>query len=147
MHEASDLEDRALRGPLFPRLSLSGRHERCRVGPDRTADLAAQARCRKANAHKAAMAIEIVYLFNSRSIDGSMLGPQAFKGNRIALWASAAILVLQLAFTYAPPLQMLFDTAALPAASWGPVLAAAAVTFLMVEGEKAVARAWARRRG
>jgi magnesium-transporting ATPase (P-type) len=93
------------------------------------------------------VAIEIVYLFNSRSIDGSMLGPQAFKGNRVALWAAAAILVLQLAFTYAPPLQMLFATAALPAASWGPVLAAAAATFLMVEGEKAVARAWARRRG
>jgi hypothetical protein len=39
-------------------------------------------------------------------------------------------------FTYAPPLQALFASAALDAAAWGRVLLVAASVFFLVELEK-----------
>ena len=49
-----------------------------------------------------------------------------------------AMLVLQLLFIYAPPMQMLFQTEALSLASWVNILAVALITFLIVEFEKKI---------
>jgi len=48
--------------------------------------------------------------------------------------------VLQLAFTYAPPMQQLFQTRALDALSWLVILGLGALMFLAVEAGKAVLR-------
>ena len=58
----------------------------------------------------------------------------------MALWVSAILIVFQLLFTYAPPFQQMFHTAALDALSWLLILALGAGKFLAVEAEKAVLR-------
>jgi hypothetical protein len=48
--------------------------------------------------------------------------------------------VLQLLFTYAPPLQALFETEAIPFAVWPRLLLGGLIFFLVVEGEKFLIR-------
>jgi hypothetical protein len=48
--------------------------------------------------------------------------------------------VLQLLFTYAPPLQVLFETEAIPLWVWPWLLVGGFVFFLVVEGEKLLIR-------
>ena len=49
-------------------------------------------------------------------------------------------MVLQLLFTYAPPLQALFDNEAIPLWVWPLLLLGGLVFFLVVEAEKLVIR-------
>ena len=49
-------------------------------------------------------------------------------------------MVLQLLFTYAPPLQRLFDTEAIPLRVWPWLVAGGLVFFLVVEVEKLTIR-------
>jgi len=86
---------------------------------------------------------EMVYLFNVRRFTASGLTLETFTGNRVALGVCALLVLLQLAFTYAPPLQGLFATSGLDAISWGGILALGVLKFLAVELEKA----WWRQRG
>src|SRR5262249_61804825 len=51
-----------------------------------------------------------------------------------------AVVVLQLLFTYAPPLQALFDTEALPFWIWPRLVFGGFLFFLLVEAEKWVLR-------
>ncbi|MDP2228954.1 MAG: cation transporting ATPase C-terminal domain-containing protein, partial [Moraxellaceae bacterium] len=57
--------------------------------------------------------------------------------NPLALLAAATLLLVQLAWTYLPPLQQLFGSTALDAAAWGRLCLFAALLFLLVEAEKA----------
>ena len=83
---------------------------------------------------------EIVYLFNSRYIESSVLSFGGLLGNRYAIYASLLLLVLQLVMTYAPWMQDLFGTAALGADAWLRIGAFAAAVFLVVEVEKLLLR-------
>ena len=83
---------------------------------------------------------EVFYLFNVRRFTAPAWGAGGLLGNPIALWTCAATLALQALFTYAPPMQALFGTAPLDAASWGLIVALAFGKFVIVEGEKAVLR-------
>ncbi|MGA8006366.1 MAG: HAD-IC family P-type ATPase, partial [Burkholderiales bacterium] len=83
---------------------------------------------------------EIVYLFNSRRLADSALNLDALLGNRIALAAIGVLALLQLAFTYLTPMQELFGTGAMDAASWGLVAAFGIAMFFVVEAEKALMR-------
>lgn len=83
---------------------------------------------------------EVFYLFNVRHFTASAWRWETLAGNRIAVWACAITLVLQALFTYAPPMQALFGTAALDAMSWALIVALAFGKFVVVEGEKAVLR-------
>jgi magnesium-transporting ATPase (P-type) len=83
---------------------------------------------------------ELVYLFNSRHFVAHSMGRDALTANPIALWASIALIAMQIAFTYAPPLQFVFRTVALDATSWALILGLGLVKFLAVEAEKAVLR-------
>ena len=49
-------------------------------------------------------------------------------------------MLLQLLFTYAPPLQRLFDTEAIPLRVWPWLVAGGLVFFLVVEAEKLTIR-------
>ncbi len=53
---------------------------------------------------------------------------------------SLILIVMQLLFTYFPPMQRLFQTVALDAVSWIAILALGVGKFLAVEAEKAVRR-------
>ena len=85
---------------------------------------------------------ELVYLFNARYIRESSLTVQGLLGSRAALLAVAVLVLLQGAFTYAPPLQALFGVAGLSPEQWGRVVAFGAALFLLVELEKALLRRW-----
>ena len=80
---------------------------------------------------------ELLYLFNVRHFTRSALNLEAFTGNRVAVWVSAILIVLQLAFTYATPMQQIFHTAALGWASWTVIIGLGVAKFLAVEAEKA----------
>ncbi len=83
---------------------------------------------------------EVFYLFNCRRLVNPVLSWEGLTGNRWVWVAIAALAALQLAFTYAPPMQALFHTAALDAAAWGRILAFGLIVLLAVEAEKAVVR-------
>ena len=83
---------------------------------------------------------QVFYLLNSRYLLDSSLSPSAHLGNRYLPIGIGAVIVLQIIFTYAPPLQMLFDTEPVPLAVWPPLIAGGLVFFLVVELEKLVIR-------
>ena len=62
--------------------------------------------------------------------------------NRFALPAVGVLLLFQLAFTYAGPMQHLFGTAALDAMTWLFILLLGSSVFFLVEAEKAILRRW-----
>ena len=61
---------------------------------------------------------EMFYLLNSRHIYDSVLSREGLFGNRQVLLAIAARVVLQLLYTYAPPLQALFGSVGLAPGEW-----------------------------
>ena len=83
--------------------------------------------------------IEVFYLINSRHLLAS-----AFElRHPRAIWiAIGLVLLLQLAFTYLPPMRFLFATAPLDGLDWLLAIAVGAVVFVAVEGEKALLRRW-----
>ena len=83
---------------------------------------------------------ELVYLFNVRRFTVTALTRDVLTGNPVALWMAVLLVAFQLLFTYAPPMQQLFGTAALGVASWSMILALGLGKFLAVEAEKAVLR-------
>jgi len=85
---------------------------------------------------------ELVYLFNSRYILEPVFNHSGILGSRAVLIAVGVLIILQLLFTYAPPLQFLFGTTALGWSEWAIILAFGMVLFVLVELEKA----WFRRR-
>ena len=83
---------------------------------------------------------EVFYLFNVRHFTASAWRWETLTGNTIAVWACVITLVLQALFTYAPPMQALFGTAALDLWSWLLITGLASAKFVLVEVEKAVLR-------
>ena len=90
------------------------------------------------------VAVELFYLFNCRSLTGHAADLGLFS-NRWLLGGVASMVALQLALTYWPPMNHLFDTAPIDAGTWLKILAAAAITWSIVETEKAIRRRAARR--
>lgn len=85
---------------------------------------------------------EIFYLFNCRYLIAPSYGFHSFFDSRPILIAIALVVILQALFTYAPPLQKMFGTAAIDAATWGRILVFGVLLFILVELEKL----WVRRR-
>jgi magnesium-transporting ATPase (P-type) len=83
---------------------------------------------------------EIFYLFNSRYMTAPVLNRAGLFGNRYVLMAVGLLIVLQLAFTYLPPMQALFGTAAVGFEVWWRVILLGVVVLLAVELEKWVIR-------
>ncbi len=83
---------------------------------------------------------QVFYLFNSVFILQSSLNKAAFLGSRAVLAAVAILVILQVAFTYASPLQLLFGTASIDGATWGRAAIWGLAVFLVIEFEKAVFR-------
>ena len=68
------------------------------------------------------MSVQIFYLFACRSLRRSLFTYNPF-GNRIILLGVAVVAALQVLFTYAPFMNMAFDTAALTGQEWLVILA------------------------
>ena len=83
---------------------------------------------------------EIFYLFNSRYTVASVLNWRGLTGNPYVLYMIAAALLMQLAYTYAPFMQEIFQTTPLGAEEWLHVLGAGLMLFFLAEFEKWVLR-------
>jgi magnesium-transporting ATPase (P-type) len=86
------------------------------------------------------VACEIAYLFSVRMLSSPALTGHALATARPALIATGLVLGLQALFTYAPPVQLLFDTAPLSGAQLLQILGMAVLVLGIVEAEKAVLR-------
>ena len=87
---------------------------------------------------------QVFYLLNSRYKLDSSLSLRAHLGNPYLPLGIGAVVVLQLLFTYAPPLQALFETEAMPLRLWPPLFVGGLLFFLVVEAEKLILRTRAR---
>src|SRR5499427_6564749 len=83
---------------------------------------------------------QVFYLLNSRYLIDSSLSIKAHRGNPYLPLGVGAVVVLQMLFTYAPPLQALFDTEAVPLRVWPWLVLGGLLFFLLVEAEKLVIR-------
>jgi Ca2+-transporting ATPase len=79
--------------------------------------------------------VEVAYLFSCRSLHHSLFSI-GLRTNPLALLGAAAMIAIQLLFTYAPPMNRLFQTTPVPAGTWARILAVAAFSFAAVEVEK-----------
>jgi magnesium-transporting ATPase (P-type) len=84
---------------------------------------------------------QVFYLLNSRFKIDSSLSPLAHLGNPYLPAGIGAVVVLQLLYTYAPPLQYLFETEGVPFGVWPWLFLGGLIFFLVVEIEKAIIRA------
>lgn len=90
---------------------------------------------------------EVAYLVSVRRLQQSALAANALPGLGPALIAITVVMLAQLAFTYVAPMQTLFGSAALDAASWSRVTAAGFGIFVAVEAEKWLLARFRRARG
>ena len=83
--------------------------------------------------------IELAFLFNCRSLTRPLWRVAPFSNPWV--WGGAgAMILLQALFTYAPPMQQLFGTAAIGARAWGEIALVGLAALLIMEGEKALRR-------
>jgi magnesium-transporting ATPase (P-type) len=98
----------------------------------------------KATARTAAVntivALEVFYLFSVRMLHGGSLGWRQAAGTPAILLSISLVALLQLAFTYAPPLQAVFGTAPLSMGELALCAGAGVLLFAVVEAEKAIVR-------
>jgi magnesium-transporting ATPase (P-type) len=90
---------------------------------------------------------QVFYLLNSRYKVGSSLSLKAHFGNKYLPLGIGAVVVLQLLFTYASPLQVLFDTESIPLRIWPKLILGGFIFFLVVELEKVIIRTTRSTRG
>jgi len=83
---------------------------------------------------------QVFYLLNSRYLIDNSLSLRAHLTNRYLPLGIGAVVILQILFTYAPPLQSLFKTEAIPAHVWPWLFLGGLVFFLLVETEKLIIR-------
>ena len=87
---------------------------------------------------------QVVYLLECRSLRTSLF--RLPPGGNPWVWAGiAAVLALQSALIYAPPLQQAFGSAPLDGSAWALAAAGALLVLPAVEAEKAVRSARGRR--
>ncbi len=92
--------------------------------------------------------LEIAYLFSLRFERSTSFTWRGAMGTRPVLIGVGSVVLLQLAFTYLPPMQALFGTRALhPLWDGLPILATGLALMLMLEAEKALRRRWMVRPG
>jgi len=79
--------------------------------------------------------VEVVYLFNCRSLNRSLFDIGPFT-NLWAIVGALTMVAVQLLFTYAPAMNKLFHTEPIGVGSWLRITLVAAVIFVVVEFEK-----------
>lgn len=82
--------------------------------------------------------LEIFHLFFIRNIYGTSLTWKAVKGTRMIWICVVAVMAAQVLITYAPPLQQVFDTRAVPLMDGLLIVAVGVVFFAIIETEKQI---------
>lgn len=90
--------------------------------------------------------MEIFYLFSVRYVHGGSLTLQGIFGTPAVLAGIAAVIVLQLTFTYAPFMVLPFDTAPVAFTDGLAIVAVGVVLFAILEIEKMIRLGWRHRR-
>ncbi|NBJ13112.1 cation-transporting P-type ATPase [Microvirga arsenatis] len=85
--------------------------------------------------------LEIFYLFSVRFLHAPSLTWHGVVGTRSVLIGVGAVVLAQFAFTYLPPMQVLFHTRAVSLLDGVAIMAAGMILLLILEGEK---RLWGR---
>ncbi len=80
--------------------------------------------------------LEIFYLFNVRYLHMRSFTLRGIQGTPAVLWAIAAVVLAQLAFTYLPLMQRLFDTRPVPFHDGLVIVAIGIALFVVLEIEK-----------
>ena len=83
---------------------------------------------------------QVFYLLNSRYLIDSSLSLRAHLANKYLPLGIGAVAILQILFTYARPLQRIFDTEAIPPHVWPRLFLGGPVFFLLVETERLIIR-------
>ena len=81
--------------------------------------------------------IEIFYLFNCRSLTRSILR-SGFFSNKLIFVGIAIMILLQLAFTYAPFMNEIFQSKPIEIDSWLKIIGVSLATFIIIEIKKLV---------
>jgi magnesium-transporting ATPase (P-type) len=84
---------------------------------------------------------QLAFLFSCRFLDRSSITLDVLRRNRTVWWSTAALVILQAAFLYTPPLQNLFGVASIGPREWSLILGLSIVVFFLAEAAKAVGRA------
>jgi Ca2+-transporting ATPase len=85
--------------------------------------------------------MELFFLFNCRSLTKSVF-QLGFFTNKWVFSGVAVMLLVQMAYTYLPLMNRLFQSAAIDVTAWGRIVLAGIIAFIVVEGEK---KLWAGR--
>src|SRR5690606_7331301 len=80
--------------------------------------------------------MEIFYLFSVRYLHATSFSLHGARGTAAVRWAVAIVVVAQLAFTYLPVMNLLFDTRPVPLFEGAMVVLVGAVIMLVLEMEK-----------
>ena len=80
--------------------------------------------------------MEIFYLFSVRYLHGTSFSWRGLRGTPAVLWAVAAVVLAQLAFTYLPWMHALFDSRPLPLFEGMVIVLAGAALMALLEVEK-----------
>ena len=80
--------------------------------------------------------MEIFYLFSVRYLHGTSFSWRGLRGTPAVLWAVAAVVLAQLAFTYLPWMHVLFDSRPLPLFEGMVIVLAGAALMALLEVEK-----------
>lgn len=80
--------------------------------------------------------LEIFYLFSVRYLHGTSFSLRGLRGTPAVLWAIAAVVVAQLAFTYLPWMHALFDSRPVPLLEGMVIVATGVALLVLLEGEK-----------
>jgi magnesium-transporting ATPase (P-type) len=83
---------------------------------------------------------QLAFLLNCRFMSRSSITVDVFRGNRVVWISAAALIFLQLLFTYLPVMNTLFESEPLAAASWIVPIVLSVAIFFAVEILKAVFR-------
>jgi len=80
--------------------------------------------------------LEIFYLFSVRYLHGTSFSLRGLRGTPAVLWAIAAVVLAQLAFTYLPWMHTLFGSRPVPLLEGVAIIGVGVVLLLVLEAEK-----------
>lgn len=86
--------------------------------------------------------MEVFYLFSVRFLRTPSLTLRGIVGTPVVLASVAAVVTLQLLFTYAPFMEHFFETRPIRLSEGWPVIVAGVLFFLIIEIEKAIRHRW-----
>jgi magnesium-transporting ATPase (P-type) len=86
------------------------------------------------------VAAEIFYLFNVRYLHGGSISLHGVLGTRAVLMAVAAVTMAQLAFTYAPFMNAVFESRPLSVLELVAIVGLGVLLMVLLEGEKLLVR-------